>query len=554
MKSRLKNLYKYLIENRKHEVKGWHDAYREFYGQVGQIRERIKAGEGLSQNDEDFLRQLLYEKSNGISSRGQSVLSNDNFQSFIKSKEFLSSLQQFILTPDKDAFSKFEEAWSAQGKSNNPVLVNRVAAACTLEVSTTVDSGKFNQVFSWLTREGIIPAYPAGDNQDWFSKNLYLQKILKKEFSDELQENKTDEFYLSQFVWILYENLSNPFSLKKQIVKYGAPGTGKTYQARQQTSLLFDIWKEEFAPNSSLTHGSQIELVQFHPSFSYEDFMEGLRPVLDGNGAAQLTLQNGVFKEFCRNAGKWEIDVCGLGLNQSWESITIDELRPHREKLSGDHWQYIFEISDSSKLVSDAVPPFFFIIDEVNRAELSRVFGELMYCLEYRGVKGSIKTQYANLNNKHTGMLQTDQGYLFFIPTNIYLIGTMNTIDRSVESFDFALRRRFRWEEVRPDTGLLRYHLNLFCKTWVPLADNLERLNTQIAKEPLLGHDYQIGHAYLMNLKYATSLTVAEVRERVWDDCIRPLLQEYLRGTGKEAELIGSQEQAGTFQKAFGVR
>ena len=95
MKSRLKNLYKYLIENRKHEVKGWHDAYREFYGQVGQIRERIKAGEGLSQSDEAFLRQLLYEKSNGISSRGQSVLSNDNFQSFIKSKEFLSSLQQF---------------------------------------------------------------------------------------------------------------------------------------------------------------------------------------------------------------------------------------------------------------------------------------------------------------------------------------------------------------------------------------------------------------------------------------------------------------------------
>jgi 5-methylcytosine-specific restriction protein B len=547
MKSRLKNLYKYLIENRKHEVKGWHDAYREFYGQVGQIRERIKSGEGLSQTDEAFLKQLLYEKSNGIASRGQSVLSNENFQAFIKNKDFLSALEEFIQTPNKENFQKFDDAWSAQGKSNNPVLVNRVAAACTLEVSTTVDSGKFNQVFSWLIREGIIPVYPAEEDQDWYSKNIFLLKIITDEFSDELRDNKTDEFYLSQFVWVLYENLSNPFSLKKQIVKYGAPGTGKTYQARQQTSLLFDIWKEEFAPNSDLTHGSQIELVQFHPSFSYEDFMEGLRPILDGNGTAQLTLQNGVFKEFCRNAGKWEIDVCGLGLDRDWESITIDELRPHREKLSGDHWQYIFEISDSSKLVSDAVPPFFFIIDEVNRAELSRVFGELMYCLEYRGTKGSVKTQYANLNNEGTGMLQTGQGYLFFIPTNIYLIGTMNTIDRSVESFDFALRRRFRWEEVTPDTGLLRYHLNQFCKTWVALADNLERLNAQIAQEPLLGHDYQIGHAYLMNLKYATSLTVAEVRERVWDDCIRPLLQEYLRGTGKEAELIGS------FGKAFGV-
>ena len=178
---------------------------------------------------------------------------------------------------------------------------------------------------------------------------------------------------------------------------------------------------------------------------------------------------------------------------------------------------------------------------------MSRVFGELMYCLEYRGVKGKIKTQYANLNNERTGMIKVDQGYQFFIPTNIYLIGTMNTIDRSVESFDFALRRRFFWEEVAPDTGLLRSHLNQFCETWVPLADNLETLNNQIAKEPLLGHDYQIGHAYLMNLKYAKSLTVKEVKKRVWDDNIRPLLQEYLRGTGKEAELIGS------FGEAFGV-
>ncbi len=547
MKSRLKNLYKYLIENRKHEVNGWHKAYRDFYSQVAQIRERITSGEGLSQNDEAFLKQLIYEKSNGIASRGQSVLSNDNFQSFIKNKNFISALEKFILIPNSENFTIFSDTWSNQGKSNNPVLVNRVAAACTLEVSTTVDSGKFNQVFSWLIREGIIPVYPTEENQSWFAKNIFLLKSIKSEFDNELREGKTDEFYLSQFVWVLYENLSNPFSLKKQIIKYGAPGTGKTYQARLQTSLMFDIWKEEFASNSRLTHASQIELVQFHSSFSYEDFMEGLRPVLGSNGNSQLRLQNGVFKEFCRSAGKWEIDVYGLGLAQKWESLTIKELLPFRERLSGEHWRDVFEISDTSKLVSEAVPPFFFIIDEVNRAELSRVFGELMYCLEYRGTRGCVKTQYANLNNEHTGMLKDAKGYLFFIPTNIYLIGTMNTIDRSVESFDFALRRRFRWEEVVPDMALLKYHLNQFCKAWLPLVDNLERLNELIAKEPLLGNDYQIGHAYLMDLKYATSLTVSEVRERVWDDCIRPLLQEYLRGTGKETELISS------FGKAFGV-
>ena len=547
MKSRLENLYKYLIENRKHEVQGWNKAYKKFFAQVMDMRKRIQTGEALSESDAPFLKQLLYEKSNGIASRGRSVLSNENFQSFIRNPDFMSALGQFIDTPTKDKFEKFEEAWTGQGKSNNPVLVNRVAAACTHEVSTTVDSGKFNQVFSWLENEGIIPKYPSNDDQGWFAKNQFLVKAIKEEFQAKLKNGETDLFYLSQFVWILYENLSNPFSLKKQIVKYGAPGTGKTYQARQQTSLLFDIWKEEFAPESDYTHNGQIELIQFHPSFTYEDFIEGLRPILDTRGSAQLTLQNGIFKEFCRKAGKWEIDIHKLGLDVDWDSLTIGKLTPYKEKLTGVHWSHIFKVNDSSKLVTDAVPPFFFIIDEINRAELSRVFGELMFCLEYRGVKGRVKTQYANLNNEKTGMLGDDKGYTFFIPSNIYLIGTMNTIDRSVESFDFALRRRFRWEEVTPDTGLLRYHLSEYQKAWIKLAENLESLNEQIAQEPLLGHDYQIGHAYLMNMKYPTSLTVAEVRGRIWDDCIRPLLQEYLRGTGKENELIN------TFSSKFGA-
>ncbi|MBN2862371.1 MAG: AAA family ATPase [Bacteroidales bacterium] len=547
MTSRLKNLYKYLIDNRKHELESWHNAFKSFYHEVEEIRIRINEKRDLTSADQDFLKKLLFDKNNGISSRGQSVLSRDNFQSFINDDDFLSPLKEFIIDPSAENFGILEKAWIDQGKTRNPVLLNRVAAACTTYVSTTVDSGKFNQVFSWLIGEGIVPEYPADNQQDWFAKNLYLMDIILRDFKDELRTEKTDRFYLSLFVWELYVNLSNPFSLKKQIVKYGSPGTGKTYQARQQTSLLFDIWKEEFAPDRDFVHESLIQLVQFHPSYSYEDFMEGLRPVIESDRSVHLKLQNGIFKEFCKNAGKWEIDYFNLGLTRDWESITIKELLPYEKQLSGTHWRHIFEISDTSKLVSDAVPPFFFIIDEINRAELSRVFGELMFSLEYRGTRGCIATQYANLNNDRTGMIQTDQGYLFFIPVNIYLIGTMNTIDRSVESFDFALRRRFRWEEVAPDTELLRYHLIRFCKRWVSLADNLDQLNSRIEKEPLLGHDYQIGHAYFMNLKYSTDLTISEVRERIWDDSILPLLQEYLRGTGKDVELLNA------FAKSFGI-
>ena len=547
MSIKLQNLYKHLIENRKHEVDGWHNAYKEFYNQVSKIRERSRGGEGLSKNDKPFLMNLLYTKDNGIASRGQSSLRKDVVESFIEKEEFISILTKLICDPNKENLENLSAIWNELSGWNNPVLVNRVAAACTLEVSTTVDSSKFNQVFERLINEEIIPSYPKDADQSWFSKNSFLMKELKKEFRQNLESGETDEFYISQLVWYLYTDMFKPFCLNKQIIKYGAPGTGKTYQARQQACLLFDTWKGEYPSNIDFSHSDYIELVQFHPSFSYEDFIEGLRPILDEDKQAQLTLQNGIFKEFCRRAGKWEVDVFNLNSSLDWGKATIKDLYPHREKLSDEHWRFIFESSDLSKRIADAIPPFFFIIDEINRAELSRVFGELMYCLEYRGAKHTIKTQYANLNSEQSGMLLTNQGYEFFIPTNIYLIGTMNTIDRSVESFDFALRRRFIWEEVTPDTGLLRFHLNQFCEKWSPLADNLGRLNDDISKEPLLGEDYQIGHAYLMNLEYATSLSVSEVRKQVWDDRIRPLLQEYLRGTGKEFDLIVS------FEKSFGL-
>lgn len=545
--SRLKNLYKDLVDNHKHQWQRWRDSFKGFCDEVEEKRQRIQNDHGLDNNDEEFLKKLLYKKSNGIANSGQSVLSDQNFQAFIVDNGFLSVLNNFIVCPTKESFEKFQNAWKDQKRGNNPVLVNRVAAACTREVSTTADDKKFNRVFNWLIEERIISEYPSDQDPGWFAKNQFLISEFKKEFQDELQNRETDEFYLSMFVWGLYENLSNPFKLKKQVVKYGPPGTGKTYLACQQTESCFTNWKEEFAPDiNQYTIDTQREVVQFHPSFGYEDFMEGLRPVLD-NGEVQLKLQNGVFKKFCRKAGIWEIDVRNLKkIDANWEELKIEDLAPYKDELTASHWEYIFQFQDDSRRVARAVPPFFFIIDEINRAELSRVFGELMYCLEYRGVEGCITTQYANLNNEETGMLgDKSEGYKFFIPSNVYLIGTMNTTDRSVESFDLALRRRFRWEEIMPDCELLRYDLDEHHEEWADLADNLENLNEQIKSEVLLGSDYQIGHAYLMNLKYPPSLSISEVRKQIWEDHIYPLLQEYLRGTGRSEDLIE------TFRKAF---
>ena len=553
MNNKLKTLYKHLVDNRKHELQDWHDRYVKFYGEVDEIRQRINAGEPLNnEGDEPFLRKLLYERDNGIATRGQSVLSDENFNLFIGKNDFLSSLSTFIENPQIEEFNQFQKAWNDQGTPDRPLLINRVAAACTLDVSTTVDGSKFEKVFNWLI-EGRLINEPSEQIEGWFTKNQFLLSEFKKEFQEELNNDRTDQFFLSIFVWELYDQyLSNPFRLGKQIIKYGPPGTGKTYLALQQSESFFHIWKDEFAPASEYRYEDHKVLVQFHPSYSYEDFMEGLRPILNDNGDNQLTLQNGIFKEFCRRASKWEIETYKLfGKNnqeKEWEELTIGDLHNHENALTGPHWKHIFKIQASSTRVVDAVPPFFFIIDEINRADLSRVFGELMYCLEYRGVKRNVKTQYANLNNKENGLLSDESGeYKFFIPSNVYLIGTMNNIDRSVESFDFALRRRFRWEEITPDYTLLKHHLNKHHRKWTELADNLKSLNEAIKNEPLLGADYQIGHAYFMNLKYQTYVKIDEVRSQIWTDRIRPLLQEYLRGTGKTEDLMKA------FRSAFGV-
>jgi 5-methylcytosine-specific restriction enzyme B len=563
MSKRLKNLYTHLIQNHKHSLIKRYEEYKGFCEEIVKIRENLidndlkdvatYSGTEFEDSDnpfDNFITKLIYARYNGISSRGQSVLSEENLNKFKQAQGFEDVIKNLIVNHDFDSYAALKDWWVKQGVGNNPVLINRAMAACTTEISSIVDEGKFKKVFDWLQDEELITKYPASDPQDWYHKNRFVidQLTANLDGVDEI-----DQYWISDFLWEMYENISKPFSLKKQVVKYGSPGTGKTYTAKQNTKLLFEIWKDEFANGADFDFNDYIETVQFHPSYTYEDFLEGLRPKLDENNEAQLSLQNGIFKKFCKNAGKWECDIAKLALKKkdlkTWKDLTIRDLLAFEEELKkeGEYWKHVFDTEDKSKKVADAVPPFFFIIDEINRAELSRVFGELMYCLEYRGVDGAIKTQYAHLNDADTGMIKIGMDYQFFIPHNVYLIGTMNTIDRSVESFDFALRRRFRWEKVMPDTKLLYYHLMKHNSKWEKLAEDLKALNVEIEKEPLLGRDFQIGHAYLWDLNYSKELTIKEVRDEVWKDSLAPLLEEYLRGTGKEEDLIKK------FKAKFGI-
>ncbi|MDD3051554.1 MAG: AAA family ATPase [Candidatus Cloacimonetes bacterium] len=307
----------------------------------------------------------------------------------------------------------------------------------------------------------------------------------------------------------------------KQVVFNGAPGTGKTYTAR---SVCEDIIKSEHPEQEAIEKNknseelekkmkdaiekeikNRIKFVQFHSSYDYTDFVEGLRPVsIDTCSEPTFVRVDGVFKAFCRKIA--------------------EENNPEK--------------------------PYFFIIDEINRADLSKVFGELMFCLEdsYRGKKNGVETQYKNLptyevkdgkaklikEEKRTDVFEDK----FYIPENLYIIGTMNDIDRSVEAFDFALRRRFLWMEVQANTECLEGLKGMLGSKLEQgkienLCKRIQELNTVIASEKDseksvgeqlgLSRAYHIGHSYFKKFD-------GNNLETIWKYNIEPILREYCRG------------------------
>ncbi len=204
MTDKLKKLYMDLVQKGGYKIQSWHDDYRNFFMEVNAKRQAILSGDQSWKQDECFLWTLLYKQNNRIAHRGLSQFTKDDFQSFIKNKKFMSALGTLIANPMKHNHEKFSKVWKAQGRLNNIVIINRVTAACTLEVSTTVDEVKFNQVFNWVIQKKLIAEYSSAKDQGWFAKNQFLLNEFQKEFQTELKKKITDEFYLDVFVWCLY--------------------------------------------------------------------------------------------------------------------------------------------------------------------------------------------------------------------------------------------------------------------------------------------------------------------------------------------------------------
>jgi 5-methylcytosine-specific restriction enzyme B len=269
----------------------------------------------------------------------------------------------------------------------------------------------------------------------------------------------------------------------KQIILTGAPGTGKTNLAIELAADLLGCSKKDLKDREAFG------FVQFHPAYDYTDFVEGLKPVQSGKDSIGFKLRPGIFREFCEKA----------------------------------------RVKEKQKFV--------FVIDEINRADLSRVFGELFYALEpgYRGESGRVLTQYSSLRE------ESDRH--FYVPANVLIIGTMNDIDRSVESMDFALRRRFAWFEVEANEdrfdAVMRDVLTDRPDLKAVARKRYSKLNDSIARpEEGLGPAYRIGPAYFRKLDLYKDQEEGVIWEDFWRYHLELLIREYVRGMSRAKELV----------------
>ena len=530
-------------------------------------------------------------------------------------------------------FEKQIASLSVEGRESFPVCKYNPSSETICGIYTSVEEFRQHR----KTIEYLTYSYDNGRQfvlYCWnvFSTIIFVQECLKRfgepgdkmiltyRKKDEQEEQEaTAEAAAQEELVQQFKGYQNPFSSmlieSKNLIFRGAPGTGKSYLAKEiAADIISNGYYEKFTQLSE-EQRKQVEFVQFHPSYDYSDFVEGLRPKVNDDGTMGFELQDGIFKKFIARARKnyedsqkseeaieREVSVqesmtdffSGIELgvdtfktingneftitsvDESHINISIpgnatvnklalnvDEIRRMLESnvkftkikditaffgktFATQAYSYDFAIYKAikSKKASSAkgktkqaeLKKYIFIIDEINRGEISKIFGELFFAIDpgYRGRAGEISTQYANLH--------ADPDEKFYIPENVYIIGTMNDIDRSVDNFDFAMRRRFRFVELRADERL-EMLANLEDEELEAEAiRRMSALNREIAAVEDLNENYQIGASYFLKLKTLTF-------DQLWTDYLHPLLQEYIQGMYDEESIMNRLAKAYGYHK-----
>ncbi len=352
-------------------------------------------------------------------------------------------------------------------------------------------------------------------NENITKQNTRIKNIFLEATSDEIE----DKMEISSCEELL--ETINVISNYGQLIIYGPIGTGKTFTTVRLAKCI--VGKKDL--------DELIEYVTFHPSYEYEDFVEGLFPEVE-NGEIKYYVRNGIFKKMALQA-----TIAALKKVCSGESMGSESLKelcedPCFKKIGASNLkEYLEQIEKKGKCIDmimdcekwrgfkdwDSLPKFVLVIDEINRADLSRVFGELITLLE--------KDKRLGGENCITVTLPYSREK-FGVPPNLYIIGTMNTTDRSIALIDLALRRRFAFKEIEPDPSILE---GVVVKD-INIGELLKKLNERIKNEK--GRDYQIGHAFFIELM--KDGLKEEEKERlliyIWNNKVAPLLEEIFYG------------------------
>ena len=363
----------------------------------------------------------------------------------------------------------------------------------------------FLYIYSTQWLEELYNDFIDGDAEGIFTKNHQVCLVAKKLLSVN-EQDKGELILLSRFLWRYVNARTIADADNPNVIMYGPPGTGKTYSV--VNSLDFVCQGDS----------SRYELLQFHPSFTYEDFIEGIKPKgVSNDGNIRFELVNGVFKNFCIKAKN-----------------TPDK-------------------------------SFYFVVDEINRANLSSVFGETLSLLEkdYRhngiGNKNLIRTQYSTLiedlikeDKKYESLAYTidNNEVKFGVPENVFFIGMMNDVDKSIDAFDLALRRRFKWIRKDCDYDVIeeetRFKRKEDFSNIGQYIKACEKLNNYISAELGLGKSYEFGHSFFMKMSdIAKRKEITQHNlETLFNLYLRPTLKEYLRAVFAESELDGKLDEA----------